>query len=293
MSANAKFARILTAAAVALLFCSPVLADDLLYSLPETSGSGVNNTGETGGQTNVAYNAAENSLSGSMLGGDVSNLSPYGWIVDTITVWAVDAENMPGESDTPTEPSSISSGNLVLSGGLITSGTSPYGSTSIVSSGYTVAAAPYSGSSNGTNYLAQYGSNAGSYDGVWALTFNVGGLYIASGQTFAFGVGDSSSALNNDASDLALNATLCNGYTDYPSSSACVSDGIAVITGGQITEFYNYADTGVNGIPSPDNLISADVDIELDGSSTPEPATFLLLGAGVGVLGLVRRRRRG
>ena len=250
----------------------------------------MNNTSETGGQTNVSYNDAENGLSGSMLGGDVTNLSPYGWIVDTITVWAVDSENMPGASDIPTEPSSIFSGNLVLVGGAVTSGSFPYGSTSIVSTSYTAAPAPYSDSSNGTNYLVQYGANAGQYDGVWALTFDVGGLFIASGEDFAFGLGDSSSYLNNDASLLALNATLCNGYTHYASASACVSNGIAGITAGQIAGFYNYGDTGST---YHDALISADVNIQLMGISTPEPTTFVLFGIGVGVLGLVRRRRRG
>ena len=278
MKANAKFARVLIAGAAAFLFSTVAMADDLLYSLPETSGSGVNGSP----QTNLGYNACENLLCGSMLGGSVYNTGSLDWHVTTLTVWAIDNEQQLSGSDvTPTPPASIATG-LVLVGG---NGDSGLGATTgIVSSSYTVLPAPYADSLNGANYR----SPSGKYDGVWELTFNVTGLTISAGEDYVFAVGDSSGALNNDASLLALNATLCNGYTDV---SPCVSDGIVAIGDGAITGYYNYLDTGINGYPSPDQLISSDVNVELEGTTVPEPTTWLLFGVGVGVLGLVRRRR--
>ena len=55
--------------------------------------------------------------------------------------------------------------------------------------------------------------------------------------------------------------------------------------------FYNYMDTGANGKPRPDPLAGADVDVNLGVKASPEPSTWILLGVGIGILGLVRRRR--
>jgi hypothetical protein len=279
---NINIDKILIAGAVAFLFCSSARADNILYALPETSGSGVNGSP----QTNVSYNACQQPgglcVDGvQLLGGDVTNLTDLTWDVNTLILWAVDSEGLSSPTATPTMPANFANG-LTLVGGNVN------GAIGSVSSNYTIAAAPYSGSSNGTNY---YSPSTGKYDGVWQLTFNVTGLTILPGETYVFAVDDPS-----DESELAANATLCNNtnssysnYNDYPSQQACASDGIVLIGGGYVTGAYNYGDTG----PAYDSaLISSDVDIELDGSAVPEPTTWVLVGVGIGVLGLVRRRRR-
>jgi hypothetical protein len=290
---NAKIAKIPIAVAVAFLACSSARADGILYALPETSGSGVNLAAiSQSGQTNTAYNACEQPIGlctngVQLLGGDVTNLTNLTWNVNTLIVWAVDSENMSSPTvtnpatATPTMPADFSSG-LTLVGGNVDG---PIGS---LSSNYAIAAAPYSGSSNGTNY---YSPTSGEYDGVWQLTFNVADLTIAPGETFVFALNDP-----NHEYALALNATLCNNtnslfanYNDYPSMQPCAGDGIVLVAGGYVTGAYNYGDTGPT---YDDGLISSDVDIELDGVATPEPATWALCGVGIGVLGWVRRRRR-
>jgi len=266
MRSPSKFCTVLIAGAAALLLSSAAKADSLLYNLPETSGTGVN---ATPNQTNVSYNACENELCGSLFGGDVTNTSSDNWNISTLVVWVVDNEQITGagaSTATPTEPSAFS--NLELVGGLVD------GSIANVAGSPVITAAPYSGSLNGTNYL----SPSGGYDGVWQVSFSVPSIFLAPGQTYAFAVADTSSDANNDTTDLALNATTCTGAAG---ATPCVSDGIVVITGGAVAGAYNYADSSV----------SADVNVALYGTATPEPTTWMLFGAGFGVLGLVRRRR--
>jgi hypothetical protein len=301
MRSNAIIAKILIAAAVAFLFCSSALADDVLYALPETSGPGVNLSGtyhssynsvvtETTSQTNTAYNICQDFggiyCTGYSFGGDVVNTSTSAaWNVTSLSVWIVDNQNssiLGASTASFSEPSSFASG-LQLVGGPITNSTSPYGATTAVSTSYTVTAAPYSGSSDhSTNYFSP---TTGKFDGVWEVSFNVTGLTIAPGEDYVFAVLDP-----GNTSDVSLNATLCSGDTAISPLNACASSGIdALGPGGSILGAYDYADTGP---PYGTPLITSDVDVELDGTATPEPATWLLFGAGIGVLTLVRRRRR-
>jgi hypothetical protein len=280
MRSRAKIAKILIWCAAFLLLCSLAQADDILYNVPETSGSGVNNAPN---QTNVSYNACQfgNDLCTDLAGGDFTNNSPYTWYVNQLIVWAVDNEQVGAKTGgvTDTAPYNLTSG-LALYGGNITSGYS--GVVSLVSGSYSIAAAPYSGTTDGsTNYYSPIASelaDSPTWDGVWQLSFNVTGLTIAPGETYVFGVGDSSSVENNSTSLIALNATTCTGASG---AHPCVSDGIMIMSGGDVVGNYNYGTVGD---------ISADVDAELLGTGVPEPATWLLLCAGAGLLGLKRRR---
>jgi hypothetical protein len=271
MRSNANISKILIAGAVAFLFCFSAQAD-VLYSLPETSGLGVN---APSGQTNTAYNACQIGYCSYLFGGDATNTSLSTWDVTSLTVWVVDNENLPATSTGGvTQPSEFATG-LTLFGGAISGAGPVFGvATAVATTGYSVTPAPYSGSSNGSNY---YSPTTGDYDGVWQVSFNVTGLSILSGEDYFFAVADSSNPLN-----VSLNATVCTGAAG---ALPCVSNGIDVAdSSGDIIGAYNYADTG--------GVTSSDVDVELGGSvSTPEPTTLLLFGAGVGVLALVRRRR--
>jgi hypothetical protein len=277
MVTKLKIAKILTAAAVALLFCSSALADDVLYSLPETSGAGVN---ATPNQTNTAYNICQDfggvHCTGYSYGGDVVNTSGSTWNVSTLTVWVVDNENLVGApSGGVTEPSEFASG-LQLVGSPLSGAAPPFGTAApVATTSYSVTPAPYTGSLDGsTNY---YSPTTGDYDGVWQVSFNVTGLTIGAGEDYFFAVLDPA-----NTSDVSLNATACSGATAVPPLNACVSNGIDImIPTGDIDGAYNYVNGGA----------SSDVDVELD-STVPEPATWLLFGGGIGVLALVRRRRR-
>src|ERR1035441_7167610 len=98
MRSNAIIAKTLLAAAVGFLFCSSALADDVLYAVPETSGSGVNLSGTyhsgvnaVNSQTNTAYNICQDFGSiyctGYSFGGDVVNTSTSAsWNVTSLSV---------------------------------------------------------------------------------------------------------------------------------------------------------------------------------------------------------------
>jgi hypothetical protein len=284
MSSKAKITKILTAVAVAFLFCSSALADDVLYSLPETSGSGVN---ATPNQTNTAYNICQDFGSGPptdyctgySFGGDVTNTSSLTWNVSSLTVWVVDNENLLSTpSGSLTEPTEFASGLQLV--GTPISGSGPVfgAAAAVATTGYSVTPAPYSDSSNGTNYYSPFTEK---YDGVWQVSFNVTGLTIGAGEDYFFAVLDPA-----NTSNVSLNATLCSGATAAPPLNACVSNGIVVMDpSNNVVGAYNYANGGA----------SSDVDVEVDGTATtvtPEPTTWLLFGGGIGVLALVRRRRR-
>lgn len=250
------------------------MADGILYSLPETSGSGIN----ASPPVNNAYNGCQDISCDYLLGGDVINGSAGNWSVSQLTVWVVDNENVSSASGGVTVPSEFATG-LGLVGGVVTGSGATTGGTvaPVTVTSYTVSPAPYTGSSNGSNYLASF---SGQYDGVWQVTFNVAGLTIFSGQDYAFAVTDPANGYN-----VSLNATACGVYT----FSSCMSNGIDVIdSNGNLIYAYDYGTTS-----DQNPVVSSDVDVTLEGTSfVPEPTTLLLLGAGVGMLGLVRRRRR-
>jgi len=266
MNLNNKISKIsIAAAAAAFLLCSSAQAADVYYDVPLTSGTGVN---ATPNPSNNAYNPVENNLpAGALLGGDAQNNSGSTWIPQTITVWAVDTENLSSASGGTTLPAGWATG-LELVGGSST------GVITGISNAYTVTPAAYQGSVNGTNYLSSFSSTPGNnvYDGVWALSFNVTHLGITNGEDFVFGVAG--------ASDLSLNATACV-------TTACVSNGIIELTDPpasySIANVWNYVSTA-----GSNPVISSDVNVLIQ---SPEPTTWMLFGVGIGVLGLVRRRR--
>jgi hypothetical protein len=279
MKPTSNFAKILTIAGVAaFLFCSTASADELLY-IPETSGPGVNNPN---GFTNLAYSTNENGESGAMYGGAFTNNTDSIWQVDSFVVWVVDNEQITGAgagtapTAYPVAPTfgnfsslTLLGGNVVIAGSSVVSSSIAQISSGGLGAGYTIAAAPYASSLDGsTNYLSSMSPD--TYDGVWQVTFNVTGLFIGSGETFAYSVADSPTQKNNDNTDLALNGTAC-GYGGNP---ACQTNGLSLINGTVETIYAN-----------------DDVNVELFGSAVPEPTTWMLFGAGMSILALVRRRR--
>lgn len=275
MNTNTKITKILIAAAVAFLLCSSVQASDIIYSRPLTSGPNVN----ANPPSNNAYNTAQNGIAaGDLLGGDVQNNDAYDWWPMTLSVWAV------GPVDPSLGPNGVPSAfpwtTLTLYGGDYANGA---GTIATLATTTTGVYAPYVGAGDGsTNYSATYGNPVTpAYAAVWKLTFNVTGLEIAQGEDFWFGVSDGT------PSDLQLNATQCSDPT-LGHADACVSMGIDEFTpGGAPVGSYDMWTTGPGQTP-PNALISSDVNVELD---APEPTTLLLFGAGLGILGLARRRR--
>ncbi len=266
-----RFAGVGTLAAVALAFCSVVQADEILYTVPLPSGPGVN---AANNPTDVAYSPAEqigaqSIPAGDLLGGDATNPTNAIWSVNSVTLWV---EGYTPVTATGTVPFEYSSG-LTLYGGIINSApnvalpNAPLSDLGTVSTGTQTM---YSGTGgNPTNYLSQNAATANDYFAVWQVTFT--GLDITMGPQADWGF-----ALSSPSQSLALAATAC------PDNNAdnCVSSGVIDFTpnGAQYDLVATYGSAG-------------DVNMELSGTATPEPATFLLFGVGVGVLALVRRRR--
>jgi hypothetical protein len=258
-----KSARVGIFAAVALAFCSVVQADEVLYSVPLTSGAGVN----TASPTNVAYSPAEQlgMPAGYLLGGDAANGTGAAWTVDSLTLWVVGYTPVGSTGNTAAVGGgSVGfeySNGLTLYGGDIDSGAgAPISSLGTV---YTGVQASYVGSTHGTNFLSTYPTTLGDYFAIWEVTFTGLDLTMGSGADWGF-------ALSSPSHSLALNATACPDGT----AATCTSSGVIAYSpnGAQ----YDLAATyGAYG----------DVNMELDGSTaTPEPTTLLLFGAGVGVL---------
>lgn len=149
----------------------------------------------------------------------------------------------------------------------------------------------------GTTYVAtratyadgsNYESTSGVYEPLWEVTFAMPVTTFTSGQDYLFAVA-APSASGQPAFSLSTVNTCVTG-TD-PSSwdySACNGslDVLDATGPGEYTyntSYYSYVDS--NSMMQP----IGEVNMELQ--SAPEPTTWLLLGAGIGVLGLVRRRR--
>jgi hypothetical protein len=259
MNTNTKITKILIAAAVAFLFCSSAQAG----LLSPTSRIIVTSSPQLNGNPplNTAYTPSTlgNSLTTptDLLGGDIQNTTGATWYVTGFTVWAVGgtSDTLPGFAP-PTLFGGDASGTIAGIAGAPASET------------YT----PYTVSADSNpNYLS---SSTGNHYAVWQLNYNVS-LTITPGEDYVFGVSGS------DGNPLTATAGVpCTAVT-------CVSSGIVEYTaGGAVVGAWNYLNT------SAPNAVNSDVNVALYGTtSTPEPATWLLLGAGVGVLGLVRRRR--
>jgi len=107
---------------------------------------------------------------------------------------------------------------------------------------------------------------------IWQLLFNVPEFVVPAGDDYVFAVKPES-----------------NGPTALLMSTGCLPDSCA---SWGLMEFAADGNAYNAGVVSPDANTFGDVNIILsDTDPVPEPTTWLLLGAGIGVLGLVRRRR--
>jgi hypothetical protein len=271
MDTNSKFIGISTVAAVALLLCSVAQAD-ILYSLPLPSSAALVDPGVNApSPINNAYSPGANPTA-YLLGGDVYNNPSINanatWYVDSLTVWAVGSIPIAG-TGSPAVGFEYSHG-LTLYGGDYVGGTNdmlPVGSPVYTGTqvGY---ASSYDGSTN-------YYSSGSTYYAIWEVTFSGLSFAIAPGVDYSF-------ALKSVSPDPGVPLHVTSSCLPQIN---CNSYGVTYFAPGVGN---TYSETGAYPY--------GDVNVMLTGSTTapvltPEPTTWLLFGVGLGVLGLVRRRR--
>lgn len=264
MTSSCTYFKIAIFTALALAFCTAAQADDIVvYQVSLPSGSGIN-TGSQSTQSDLTYDAGAVSLgSGYIVGGDASNGGSNTWSVDSLSLYVVGTDEI-GQT---ASASFQYIGGLDLYGGSILGGPdSPIGLLGTADTGTQVFYTD--GSDNPVNYLSM--SDPGTYRAVWQVMFTGLDITMGPGADNAFAVTDAS----GDSIPLAV--TACPGGD----ANNCVSSGVIAFDqdGANYDLYATYGSAG-------------DVDMILGGVETPEPATWLLLGAGLGVLGLVRRRR--
>ena len=273
MNLNSKFIGISIVAAATLLLCSVAQAD-ILYSLPLPSGTLVNSSTPI----NNAYSPGPNPTA-YLLGGDVHNDPVINagktWYVDSLTVWAVGSIPIGSTGNTPVDngqPLTFEYSNgLTLYGGDYVVGTNdmlPVGSPV-----YTGTQVGYASSSDGST---NYHSSSGNYYAIWEVTFSGLSFAIAPDVDYSF-------ALKSVSPDPGVPLHVTSSC--LPGQKNCNSYGVMYFFPGDgntysVTGAYPYGDVNVMLTGSTTNPVL-----------TPEPTTWLLFGVGLGVLGLVRRRR--
>ena len=124
----------------------------------------------------------------------------------------------------------------------------------------------------------QYQGSSGNFYDVYKITFSGLNLSAAGGVLYDFGIGatpGTESSLFLHGSNAALSGSTQDG-----------ADGFYLgYTGPPYSLFY-VIDSNGNGWDK-----SSDINVEIDGSAVPEPATFGLLAMSAGALLLLRRRR--
>ena len=176
-------------------------------------------------------------------------------VINSFSVWEVSNNGSP----------STEFGSLSLYVGADDGGV---GALSLISSSYT--------SSLVSGY--QYQGSSGTFYDVYEITFSGLDLSAAGGVLYDFGIGatpGTESSLFLHGSNAALSGSTQDG-----------ADGFYLgYTGPPYSLFY-VIDSNGNGWDK-----SSDINVEIDGSAVPEPATFGLLAMSAGALLLLRRRR--
>jgi hypothetical protein len=279
--------RLALAVVIATLAASLAHADDILYLRPLPT-SGVNDFTYPPGPSNAAYSPQENGFPATnIFAGDFTLDVPL--YLTGISVWAVGYTPLASEiaANTPIAPE-WNAGDLHL--WWADAGHSSYpidlselapGWVSIERDSY-VSAVQGGGLNYESNFAGGngYPSTFGNYYALWRITFGGLNLVTTAGNDYEFAV----SADGQTATKLfQLHMTGCGISQDTGEYDAGFCNGVGTIL----------MEPNMSGSFSP-NLHEVggagnyDFNIALIG--VPEPTTLLLIGAGLGLIGLVRRR---
>jgi hypothetical protein len=127
----------------------------------------------------------------------------------------------------------------------------------------------------------QYQGSSGAFYDVYKITFSGLNLTVAGGVLYDFGVGatpGTESSLSLHASHAALSGSTQDG-----------ADGFFFGFSGPPYTLAYVIDPAAGEVPLWDK--GSDINVEIEGSAVPEPATFGLLSIGAGALLFLRRRR--
>src|ERR1019366_3954128 len=189
-------------------------------------------------------------------------------VIDSITVWVIDD----GTAGTPAAGSyQLSLGPDAAPGPTSAAVVSP------VASNASATSVTYN-----NDGITKYQGNSGGFDNIYAIDFTGLNLTKAAG-TYAFGVSG---------------LTDTGALTPFLSASNTADGGANQIGGTGV--LYAFDSTGAmdnaNGYPyqTPDGTWdkSSNIDVLVEGTQIPEPASLAMLGVGLAGLGALRRRKR-
>jgi hypothetical protein len=127
----------------------------------------------------------------------------------------------------------------------------------------------------------QYQGSSGAFYDVYKITFSGLNWSVPGGVLYDFGIGATAgteSSLFLHGSNAALSGSTQNG-----------ADGVFLGFDGPPYSYTFAIDSAAGEVPLWDK--SSDINVEIDGSAVPEPATFGLLAIGAGAFLVLRRRR--